>query len=118
MAVARGVAPGDIFLDHAGFTTYQTMYRASAVFRVRDCLVVTQRYHLCRALYIARQLGLEAWGVAADRRPYVNGGWYVFRDFFARIKAWLQAAVFRPQPKYLGREHPVTGDGRTTHDQR
>ena len=116
-AVARGIPPRDIFLDHAGFTTYQTMYRAAAVFRVSDCLVVTQRFHLYRALYIGRRLGLRAWGVVCDRRRYVRGGWYEFRDFFSRVKAWLQAGLFRPLPKYLGKVHPVSGDGRSTHDQ-
>jgi len=115
-AAARGVAPEDIFLDQAGFTTYQTMYRAGAVFKVKRCLVVTQRYHLYRALYIARKLGLDARGVVADRRMYVYQCWYTFRDFFARIKAWLQAGVFRSLPEYPGRLYPISGDGRSTHD--
>ena len=115
-AILRGVPPRDIFLDHAGFTTYQTMYRAVSVFKVKRCLIVTQKFHLYRALYIARQLGLDAWGIVADRRQYINGVWYAFRDFFARVKAWIQAGVFKPLPKYLGRPHPITGDGRSTHD--
>lgn len=112
----QGVPPQDIFLDHAGFTTYQTMYRAREVFRIETAVVVTQRYHLYRALYTARSLGIRAWGEVADRRPYVNISGYRVRDFFARIKAWLQAGVFRPLPDHLGRPHPVGGDGRSTHD--
>lgn len=111
-----GVPPQDIFLDHAGFTTYQTMFRARVVFRVTVAVVVTQRYHLYRALYIARTLGIRAWGLPADRRPYVNISGYRVRDFFARIKAWLQAGVFRPQADHLGAPYPVSGDGRSTHD--
>lgn len=115
-AMERGVPAADIFLDHAGFTTYQTLYRARAVFRVERALIVSQRYHLYRALYIAGALGIAAKGVASDLRPYVNIDWYRLRDFFARIKAWFQAGVFRPLPDHLGRPHPVTGDGRSTHD--
>ena len=68
----RGVPPEDVFMDHAGFSTYDTMYRARDVFQVRDALVVTQGFHLERAVYTARALGMDATGVAADLRPYLN----------------------------------------------
>ena len=68
----RGVPDEDVFTDHAGFDTYDTMYRARDVFKVTDALVVTQDFHLRRAVYIARSLGLEATGVVADIQPYAG----------------------------------------------
>lgn len=115
-AEARGVPTRDIFMDHAGFTTYESMYRAREIFRVRKAIIVTQAYHLPRAIYIARGLGLEAVGVAADRRSYLNIRTYKIREYFATLKAWWQVAITRPQPTYLGKTHPITGDGRSTHD--
>ena len=60
----------NVFLDHAGFSTYDSMYRAKEVFGIKKVIVVTQRYHLYRSLYIANKLGIEAYGVAADDIPY------------------------------------------------
>ena len=74
-AVGRGVDPDDVFLDHAGFSTYESMYRARDVFEVKSAIVVTQKYHLYRAVYNARRLGIDAYGVAAasasTASPYI-----------------------------------------------
>lgn len=106
-----GVAAGDIFLDHAGFDTYSSMYRARDVFGADSMTVVTQDFHLPRALYIARHLGLSAYGVAA-RSAGVSFKNYI-REIPASVKALIDLVVGRT-PKYLGDPIPLDGDGSTT----
>lgn len=103
----------DIFMDHAGFSTYESMYRAKEIFAVDSVVIVTQRYHLYRAVYIARSLGLEAYGVACDPGEYHGQIWLDARELLARNKDFLYAA-FKPEPTYLGPEIPVTGSGLAT----
>ena len=71
-AIDKGVPSEDIFMDHAGFSTYESIYRARDIFEAKKVIVVTQKYHLYRALYIANQLGIEAYGVGSDPRQYVG----------------------------------------------
>ena len=113
---ARGVPPEDLFMDHAGFDTYDSMYRAAAIFQVEDVIVVTQEFHLPRALWIATRLGLDAQGVAADLHRYRFEQRYELREFAARIKAFGEVAI-RRRPAFLGPTIPIGGDGRATHDQ-
>ncbi len=110
----RDVPPEDVFMDHAGFSTYDTMYRARDVFQVRDALVVTQGFHLDRAVYTARALGLEATGVPADLHAYHNAGRFAARDWLARCKALLQLHLLHATPRFLGPPIPISGDGRVT----
>lgn len=105
-----GIPAGDIFLDHAGFDTYSSMYRARDIFGARSIIIVTQDFHLPRALYIARSLGLTAYGV-----PLHDGG--EARDYLREIPAALKAVVdvlLHRKPKYLGEPIPLSGDGSTT----
>ncbi len=110
----RGVPDEDVFTDHAGFDTYDTMYRARDVFKVTDALVVTQGFHLPRAVYIARTLGLDATGVAADIQPYASEWRFALREWPARVKAFFQLHATKPEPRYLGPAIPIDGDGRAT----
>jgi SanA protein len=110
----RGVPDADVFTDHAGFDTYDTMYRARDVFKVTSALVVTQEFHLARAVYTARTLGLEVTGVVADIQPYSNEFKNAAREKLARVKAILQLHVTHPEPTYLGPALPIDGDGRAT----
>jgi SanA protein len=110
----RGVPEEDVFTDHAGFSTYDTMYRARDVFKVTTALVVTQKFHLARAVYTARTLGLDATGVEADIQPYGDERRFAIRDWLARVKALWQLHVTRPEPRFLGPAIPIDGDGRTT----
>ncbi|ADG81879.1 protein of unknown function DUF218 [Thermincola potens JR] len=112
----KGIPAEDIFMDHAGFSTYDSMYRARDVFRVKDAVVVTQQFHLPRALYIARTMGIEATGLIADKRTYTGARYLEFREALARVKALLQLHVFKSKPKYLGPAIPISGDGRVTCD--
>jgi SanA protein len=112
--LAAGVAPRDVFTDHAGFDTWDTMVRARKVFQVRSALVVTQGFHLSRAVWLARQAGLDAHGVGADLHGY--GKALLFseaREVLARVKAVGQAAT-DASPRFLGPPIPISGDGRAS----
>ncbi len=114
-AIEQGVASEDIFMDHAGFSTYESMYRAKEVFEANKIVIVTQKYHLYRALYIAKQLGIEAYGVNSNPRKYVGATYREAREIIARDKDFIKC-IFKPQPKYLGETIPVNGDGNITND--
>jgi len=81
--LANGIPAEDIFLDHAGFDTYDSLYRARDVFQIKTLIISTQNFHLPRAVYIARKLGIEAWGVSADRHFYGNEQFYETREALA-----------------------------------
>ena len=108
-AQALGVPAADIVLDYAGRRTYDSCYRALHIFRVTDAILVTQRFHLPRALLTADGLGLDAVGLVADRRPYYGARWYEWREIPATLVAWWQVHVSRPQP-VLGEELPIFQD--------
>ncbi|WP_325176680.1 SanA/YdcF family protein [Paenibacillus alkalitolerans] len=112
----RGVPPEDIFMDHAGFSTYESVYRARDIFGAKKIIIVTQGYHLKRAVYVARVLGIDAYGVASDPRSYYGAEKYEAREKLARVKDFLFVHVTKPKPTYLGQQFPITGDGRATHD--
>ncbi len=114
-AIDNGVPPEDVFMDHAGFSTYETVYRAKEVFQARKVIIVTQQYHLYRALYIADSLGLEAYGVSADHRTYAGQTMRDIREVLARVKDFAMC-IFEPKPTYLGEVIPITGNGDLTND--
>ncbi len=105
----------DVFMDHAGFSTYESMYRARDVFQAKTIIAVTQGYHLYRAVYIARKLGLEAWGVASDPRAYGQEFYHDSREFLARNKAFAMC-LYKPEPTFLGEVIPISGSGEATDD--
>ena len=112
LAVEMGVPSEDIFLDHEGFSTYESLYRATKVFGARSVLIVTQEYHLHRALYIARELSMDAQGVSADLRPYIKQKQYSLREHLARFKD-----LFVAQGDYEGHLDPpvdLNGNGDLT----
>ncbi|MGE5425692.1 MAG: vancomycin high temperature exclusion protein [Bacillota bacterium] len=113
--VAQGVPEQDIFLDHAGFDTFDSIYRSKEVFGVDSMLLVTQDFHLRRSLFIANRLGLDAWGCRADKRYYLNSKYMEHREWFATVKAWLDVNL-GSRPKYLGDPIDISGDGRITWD--
>lgn len=112
-AIERGVDPDVIFMDHAGFSTYESLYRARDVFQIKTVVIVSQQYHLYRALYIARALGLDAYGVSCDTREYNSYLLFDLRETLARCKDFLYS-IFQPLPTYLGDVIPITGDGSAT----
>lgn len=114
-AVNRGVPSENVFMDHAGFSTYESIYRAKEIFKAEKIIVVTQGYHLYRALYIAAGLGVEAYGVGADRCSYAGQQFREAREFLARAKDFF-TVIFKPKPRFLGEIIPVSGDGDLTND--
>ncbi len=112
-AISCGVPGEDIFTDHAGFSTYETVYRAKEVFRAEKVVIVTQEYHLYRALYIAKRLGLEAYGVPSDQHIYGGQRARDVREILARTKDFAMC-IFKPKPTYLGEAIPVSGNGDLT----
>jgi len=115
-AIEQGVPQEDIFLDHAGFSTYESIYRARDVFCVEKLIIVTQKFHLSRALYIAENLGLSAVGVNSDPRKYRFAEYDSLRESFARIKDFFLSNITKPEPTYLGDKIPISGDSELTHD--
>lgn len=108
-----GIPKEDVFLDHAGFSTYESVYRANYIFGVEKMIVVTQTYHLFRALYGCRRMGVEALGVGADQEQYVGSMTRELREVLARDKDWAKW-IFKPDPTFLGDRIPITGDGTVT----
>ena len=112
-ALKNNIPSQDIFMDHAGFSTYESMYRAKAIFQAKKVVIITQQYHLYRALYIANTLGLEAYGVAADYRNYAGQFYRDAREILARDKDFFQC-ILKTKPTYLGETIPVWGNGNST----
>ncbi|MCM3268845.1 SanA/YdcF family protein [Paenibacillus elgii] len=106
----------NVFMDHAGFSTYESLYRAKEIFKVNKLIIVTQDYHLSRAVYIARKMGIEAYGIAADKMSYGDTKKYKIREVLARNKDFINANILKPRPTYLGDAIPITADGRLTND--
>ena len=115
-AVDANIPSSDVFMDHAGFSTYESIYRAKEVFGVERVIVVTQEYHLYRTLMIARRMGLEAYGVAVNYRTYVGQTSRDIREILARVKDFGMT-IFWPEPTYLGEAIPISGNGDLTHDE-
>ncbi|MEE0841095.1 MAG: ElyC/SanA/YdcF family protein [Acutalibacteraceae bacterium] len=114
-ATDRGIPSTDIFMDHAGFCTYDSIYRAKEIFGAKKIIIVTQRYHLYRALYIAESLGIDATGVACDYNTYSGQALREIREIIARNKDFIYT-LFKPEPKHLGQYIPISTDGNITQD--
>jgi len=107
-AVSAGVPAEAIVLDYAGRRTYDSCYRALHIFGVQDAVLVTQAYHLDRALYTANRLGIDAVGVPADKRAYVYIRRYRWRELAATWAAWWDLNILHPTP-ILGQREPIPG---------
>ncbi|MBE6649320.1 MAG: SanA protein [Ruminococcaceae bacterium] len=114
-AINKGVPSEDVFMDHAGFSTYETMYRAKEIFKAEKVIVVTQEYHLYRGMYNAEKMGMESYGVASDVYWYENEFYRESREMIARCKDFIWC-LFKVEPTYLGDAIPVSGNGDATND--
>jgi len=114
-AIEKGVPSEDVFMDHAGFSTYESLYRAKEIFQAESAVIVTQKFHIYRALYIAKQLGIEAVGVNSDPRAYRGAQYVALREILARNKDFITCLI-KPEPTYLGEAVPVNGNGDITND--
>lgn len=113
----KGVDTRDIFLDHAGFDTYNSIVRAKEIFEVKEMIIVTQEFHLARALYIAQHKGLQAYGIMADKENYGSLKYLQFRERIARLKAFWEVLINK-SPHFLGEKIPITGDSRSSYDRK
>lgn len=114
-ALEAGVPIDDIFLDHAGFSTYESVYRAKDIFQVEKAIIVTQGYHQPRALYGCDKMGIQAWGAAADQVRYRGQHMRDLREIAARDKDFVKW-MFKPEPTYLGAAIPISGSGIKSQD--
>ena len=105
----------DIFMDHAGISTYDSIYRAKYIFNAEKIIIVTQKYHLYRAIYIAKKLNIEVYGIESNPRTYTNQTVREIREILARTKDYFKA-LFSLESTYLGEQIPITGNGDITND--
>ncbi len=113
----EGVPSEDIFMDHAGFSTYESIYRAKYIFGAKKIVIISQKYHLHRAIFIADYLGLEAYGVDSQLRPYAvdTNAYNALREFLARNKDFLYVRLGK-EATYMGEPIPLSGSGDVTND--
>lgn len=115
-AKEAGIPAADIFCDHAGFSTYDSMHRAGSIFGAQRIIVVTQEYHEYRALYIGKKLDRDVLGVASDQRNYFGDTYREAREMLARFKDFFKA-FFKVDPVLGGEEIPISGSGLLSHDE-
>ena len=108
-----GVPAKDIFLDHAGISTYDSVYRAKEIYQINSIIIVTQKYHEPRALYIADSLGMKAIGVAAEEKEYKDSGYHLVREILARDKDFIKC-LLHSTSVYTGQKIEISGDGTQT----
>lgn len=114
-AIDAGIGSDLIYMDHAGFSTYESLFRLKHIFKANKIIIVTQKYHLYRALYIANALGLDAVGVAASEIRYGGQSVRDLREILARNKDFFSALLL-PKPTYLGDSIPLGSGGDLTND--
>lgn len=115
-AIENGVPSEDIFMDHAGFSTYESIYRAKEIFGVKSMVIVTQKYHLFRAVYISKKLGIETYGENSNPRRYVGAFGREAREVLARIKDFMKVTFNNNKVAFLGDKIDITGSGDVTND--
>lgn len=115
-AIKNGVPSEDVFMDHAGFSTYESLYRAKELFGIKNLIAVTQRYHLYRTVYLGKNLDINLIGVSTNDYNYGGMLHREVREILARDKDFF-TAVFSPDPKMpLGEKIDINGNGNTTND--
>ena len=112
-ALEQGVRAEDIFLDHAGFSTYDSVYRAKNIFGAENIIIVSQKYHLYRALYISEKLDVKAAGVSANLNTYGGQLKRDIREIIARDKDFFKC-IIKPKAQIMGDKIPLDGDGSIT----
>ena len=100
-AIENGIDSNIVYLDHAGVSTYDSIYRMKHIFKLKKIAIVTQKYHLYRALYIADKLGIDAYGIDASKVRYSGQMYRDIREILARNKDFFKC-IFKPKSKFLG----------------
>ncbi|MGI6484337.1 MAG: SanA/YdcF family protein [Candidatus Dojkabacteria bacterium] len=114
-AIEKGVPSEDIFMDHAGFSTYESMYRVGYIFEAEKVIVVSQEYHLYRAIYIGRRLDLDVIGANATKNILGGHSARLTREIFAQNKDFFKI-IFKPKPTFLGEKISLEESGDITND--
>lgn len=114
-AVLNNVPTSKVFMDHAGLSTYDSLKRAKDIFGVKRIVIVTQKYHLSRALYIAESLGIEAYGIDATIKRYPGQDYREFREVLARNKDFVKS-IIKPDASIMGDKISLEGDANKTND--
>jgi SanA protein len=109
------IPPRIIFTDYAGFDTFDSIFRAKEIFGAQELIIVSQEFHLPRALFLADSLDIDAIGLSANLRQYAGATSMQLREIPANIKAFANV-IFNSQPKFLGEKIPIEGDGRESWD--
>lgn len=104
----HGVDTTKIYIDYAGFDTYSTLYRAKTIFKINNAILISQKYHLNRAIYIGNQIGINTIGFAANKGQYRKYRYVCFREYFSRFKAFIDVLRNR-KPKFSGTQIPIDG---------
>lgn len=112
-AISKGVPSDDVLRDFAGFRTYDSVYRAKMLWDLTDMVIVSQKFHLPRALYIARRLEIDAVGVEAPDVQYSGMPFWQRREMAARVVAWFDVLIGR-DPYFLGEKESLSGDAQKT----
>lgn len=111
-----GVPKEDIFMDHAGFDTYDSMYRAKTIFKIEKLLISTQNFHINRAVYIARKLNIDAYGYPCRDKKCYNMEYLNLRESLAKVKAVIETDILKRSSKYGGEAIPIWKSGTLTED--
>ena len=111
--IENGIPSKDIFMDHNGISSYDSIYRANKIYNANKLVIVTQKYHLYRSLYIAKKLDIEAYGISAKGNKYSGQTKRDTREFLARIKDFFKC-IIKPESKYLGKVYNINGNGDRT----
>ena len=113
--IEHGIPSEDIFMDHAGLSSYDSIYRTKKIFKANRVVIVTQKYHLYRSLYIAKMLDIDAYGVSSNPRKYYGQLKRDIREYAARIKDFFKCLI-KPESTYMGEVIPINGNGDKTND--
>ncbi|MGM0379563.1 MAG: SanA/YdcF family protein [Bacillota bacterium] len=116
-AIDKNIPERDIFMDHAGFSTYDSIYRLKHIFKVKSVLIISQKYHLYRAVYIAKKFNLKAYGSYARLVNYPGQKSRNYREYLARVKDFF-VSIYKPRSKFLGKEIPINSNGNLTNDKK
>lgn len=112
-AIKHGVASDDVVRDFAGFRTYDSVYRAKEIWGLDRVLIVSQQFHLPRAIYIAQSMDMDAYGIAASETRYRVLAKLKIRERLAWLLAWVDVQAGR-DPYFLGPKEALSGDAQTT----
>ena len=116
-AIDKNIPAKDIFMDHAGFSTYDSIYRLKHIFKAKSFIIVSQKYHLFRTVYIAKKLNIKAYGSYARLVNYPGQKSRNYREYLARVKDFF-VSIYKPKSKFLGKEIPINNNGNLTNDRK